>query len=50
MSGTGKAMLMKDRFGLPVTCVSAGAAEDYVAAVDLLCRHGPASRHGWIAH
>jgi hypothetical protein len=31
MSGTGNAMLLKDRFEMPVTCVSAAAVEDYVA-------------------
>jgi hypothetical protein len=29
-------MLLKDRFELPVTCATAAAVEDYVAAVDLL--------------
>jgi hypothetical protein len=41
MSGTGKAMLLKDRFELPVTCVSFAAVEDYVAAVDLLLSAWP---------
>jgi hypothetical protein len=34
-------MLLKDRFELPVTCVSVAAVEDYVAAVDLLLSAWP---------
>jgi tetratricopeptide (TPR) repeat protein len=41
MSGTGKAMLLKGRFELPVTCISSAAVEDYVAAVDLLLSAWP---------
>ena len=41
MSVTGKAMLLKDRFDLPVTCASSTAVEDYVAAVDLLLSAWP---------
>jgi tetratricopeptide (TPR) repeat protein len=41
MSGTGKAMLLKDCFELPVTCATAAAVEDYVAAVDLLLSAWP---------
>src|SRR6516164_1742477 len=46
MSVTGKAMLLKDRFDLLVTCASATAVEDYVAAVDLLLAawHGAEAR------
>jgi tetratricopeptide (TPR) repeat protein len=36
-------MLLKDRFDLPVTCASAAAVEDYVAAVDLLLAAWPGS-------
>src|SRR5215469_12743591 len=32
----GKAMLLKDRFDLLVTCAAPAAVEDYVVAVDLL--------------
>jgi tetratricopeptide (TPR) repeat protein len=32
----GNAMLLKDRFDLPVTCAAPTAVEDYVAAIDLL--------------
>jgi hypothetical protein len=41
MSGTGKTMLLKDRFELPVTCATAAAVEDYAAAVDLLLSAWP---------
>jgi tetratricopeptide (TPR) repeat protein len=34
---------VKDRFDLPVTCASAAAVEDYVAAVDLLLSAWPGS-------
>jgi hypothetical protein len=34
-------MLLKDRFDLPVTCASAAAVDDYVAAVDLLLAAWP---------
>jgi len=34
---------LKDRFGLPITCVAAAAAEDYVAAVDLLLSAWPSA-------
>ena len=34
-------MLLKDRFELPVTCATAAAVEDYVAAVDLLLSAWP---------
>jgi tetratricopeptide (TPR) repeat protein len=34
-------MLLKDRFDLPVTCASAAAVEDYVAAVDLFLSAWP---------
>ena len=41
LSGTGKAMLLKDRFELPVTCATAAAVEDYGAGVDLLLSAWP---------
>src|SRR6516165_1875561 len=41
MSVTGKAMLLRDHFDLPVTCASSTAVEDYVAAVDLLLSAWP---------
>ena len=41
MSVTEKAMLLRDRFDLPVTCASSTAVEDYVAAVDLLLSAWP---------
>jgi hypothetical protein len=50
MSGTGKAMLLKDRFQLPVTCATAAVVEDYVAAVDLLLSAWPGARCGWTIH
>ncbi len=34
-------MPLKDRFDLPVTCSSAAAVDDYVAAVDLLLSAWP---------
>jgi tetratricopeptide (TPR) repeat protein len=37
-------MLLKDRFGLPVTTSSAAALADYVAAVDLLLSAWPGAR------
>jgi tetratricopeptide (TPR) repeat protein len=36
-------MPLKDRFDLPITCASAAAVEDYVAAVDLLLAAWPGS-------
>jgi hypothetical protein len=41
MTATGKAMLLKDRFDLPVSCAAAGAVEEYVAGVDLLLSAWP---------
>src|SRR5271167_4406207 len=39
----GEILPLKDRFGLPITCVAAAAAEDYVAAVDLLLSAWPSA-------